>query len=264
VTAGVAYGPLVGALTGLVLAVAGPIATRLVRSWTAWQVAGLIAAAALLVSAGVAVMEIVSSGLGASGYVDRSVSEVVRAIAPVAAAQGLKVSAAEQAKLVQLGLYALLPAMTLLMSVLAGLVSVKVVTWVGQRSGESVRTLPSLPELDLSWHFVWLVIAALAVGATDAFLHFRYVWLEILGVYLLLPARVLMYAQGMGVFSWLYRRAHMSGVMRTVNYVLLTVVELAGLPVVGLVGVADLWLNFRGLPRIGTVPQAPTDGGARF
>jgi uncharacterized protein YybS (DUF2232 family) len=66
----------------------------------------------------------------------------------------------------------------------------------------------------------------------------------------MLAARLALFVQGLSIFAWLYRKAGLSSPLRGLSYVLLAVVETA-LPVAGLAGLADLWINLRRLPRKG-------------
>ncbi|KAF0209472.1 MAG: DUF2232 domain-containing protein [Actinomycetota bacterium] len=155
------------------------------------------------------------------------------------------------------------PAVFVIMSFLTSLFAVSAVAAVAKTSGAMVNGPPTLPELDMSPHVVWVLIAGVGLVALDKFIGG---WnggiLGIAGENALSVIRWVLFVQGVAVFSGLYRRAGFSRLSRSLGYVLLGITEIL-LPLVSLTGLVDLFVNVRKLPRDGVVgPTIAAESGS--
>jgi hypothetical protein len=142
------------------------------------------------------------------------------------------------------------PSSAFLSVALAAAVAVPVVSMLGRRMGVTVASLPPLADLDLSFHLAWPTIAGIALLAADAFRPGAQGWAWAAGTNLLLVVRPALFFQGLAAFAALYRRVGVGRFGRGVGFTLLVLSELV-VPSVSVVGVADLFLNLRKLPRDG-------------
>ena len=157
--------------------------------------------------------------------------------------------------------YLLWPSSFVYMYGLAAALVVPIVSRTGRALGRSVSRLPVLADLDLSLHIVWPAIAGLGLLAAAAFTKQPEGLLWGAGANLLLIARAPLFAQGLGDFAALYRKGKVGRFGRTLGFTFLTLSEIA-IPSVSVVGLVDLFLNLRKLPRAGTGPSVSLEGGS--
>jgi uncharacterized protein YybS (DUF2232 family) len=131
---------------------------------------------------------------------------------------------------------------------IGALAAVPLVGRAGRSLGQVVNRYPALADVDFTFHLVWPAIAGLALVAAGT------VWgkgqgpIYAVGYNTLIIVRPALVLQGFAVFSALYRRIGTGRVWRTIGLVLLAATEWI-VPSVSVLGVADLFFNFRKLPR---------------
>ncbi len=134
---------------------------------------------------------------------------------------------------------------------------------VAKRLGAEWRPMPQLKQVDLSVHIAWPVIGGLAALSVAALTHVSGGIAQAIGLNLLVVARLPLSLQGLGVFASLYDKLGVGKVGRAFGYVLLLLAEVF-MFAVSLVGLADLWVNFRRLDRAsagGTPLERPGSSG---
>jgi len=119
-----------------------------------------------------------------------------------------------------------------------------------------VNRYPALADTDLTFHIVWPTIAGLALMAVGTFQGHGQGIVYVVGLSFLTILFPVLILQGFGLVGALYRRLGAGRIVRTIGYVLL-VLSTWLLLLLGVLGLVDLFLNFRKLPR-GQV--APTTG----
>lgn len=135
-------------------------------------------------------------------------------------------------------------------------IGVPLVARAGRALGQRANTYPKLQDVDLSFHLVWPVIAALGLMAVGTFWQQGVGPVYATGLNLLMIVRPVMVLQGLAVFAALYQKVGVGRVMRTIGFVMLGVTEVF-LPSVSVLGVVDLFANLRKLPRAGgATPEA--------
>lgn len=153
------------------------------------------------------------------------------------------------------------PAVYFMVNGLTGLLSIKAVAWAGKRAGAGTSTFPPIADLDLNANWAWPVIGGLALLAAGTFMHKPDGWVYVTGANLVLASRWVLFFQGVGDFSALYRKAGVGRVTRGFGYVFLTLSEIV-IPVVSLLGLVDLFANLRKLPRDGGGAPRSVESGA--
>lgn len=144
------------------------------------------------------------------------------------------------------------PATLVSMNGLASFLTVAAVSSVGARLDPHIHKIPPLAELDLDARVALLAIAPLALMAAGRFTSTEA--LVTVATNVLVVARIVFLLQGVAVFAGLYRKANLPKPLRVAGFVLLGVVE-AFVPAVSIIGLADIWLNLRKLPRGGPLPS---------
>jgi hypothetical protein len=216
------------------LVVAGPVTAAAMRRRSAVQTTVLVTA--MLTVLQLAVLSSFASGAGQSlgGYM----SSAARSLA-AQAGMGVDVVAT---------LISMWPGAAVAMNCFTAVFVVAGVGVVGARVGASLQRLPALTILDLDPRAAVLPIAAIALIAAGRLPFGAAPTLEIVGKNLLVVARWVFFFQGLAVFAGLYQRAKFARPVRTLGFVLAGVTE-ALFPGVSLLGLADIWLNLRRLPR---------------
>lgn len=144
-----------------------------------------------------------------------------------------------------------------LMVVTNGLVALGVVIAVGmvaKRIGVSLGPVPQLAQFDLSPWVVLAPILALALLAAERLAIDGAPVLGVIGLNVLSVARWVFFLQGMAVFAALFGRLKTGRPARIFGYVLLGIAE-SQLWLGSVLGLADIWLNLRRLPRDGARPE---------
>lgn len=235
------------------LLAAGPGAVLLLRRWSAQRtvaavtlaliVATMLPYAAHAVATGNGVLTVVMADYRAS------VDLFMRGLAVGGGLQALGGDAT-----VRRTLMLLLPTVLFYPALIAGALDVFAVTWAARRRGVAVHSFPPLGRFDVSPHWVWLAIAGLAFLAAALFTGQTSGWMELLGANALLIVRPIMFVQGFGVFAAIYDRAKVGRIARGVGYTLLVAMEFL-FPSVSILGLADVFANFRKLDRAGMAPR---------
>lgn len=135
--------------------------------------------------------------------------------------------------------------------VLAVLTVIPTMVAIGQaavRGGAEANLLPRLDEVDLSPHVVWVPIAALLAMAAGRFLGQPDGLLVVIGLNLLIAARVALFIQGLGVLSSWLRTVGVGRVGRLFAYVAAFLADSATW-IVSLMGLIDFWVNLRKIDR---------------
>jgi hypothetical protein len=131
---------------------------------------------------------------------------------------------------------------------LGALASIPLVGRAARMQDQVVNRYPALADLDLTFHVVWPAIAGLALVAAGTLWGKSQGPVYAVGYNTLIIVRPALALQGLATFAALYRRVGAGRVWRTIGYVLLVATEFL-LPSVSVLGVADLFFNFRKLPR---------------
>ncbi|HEX9092740.1 MAG TPA: DUF2232 domain-containing protein [Coriobacteriia bacterium] len=254
------YGTLGAAVViGPAVLLAGPVTAWALTRWSAVRVVTGIGIALFAVALAPIAIEAASAGTSVSGLMSGTMKVIVdEAVKSAASQQPGNTEEIKQVSSMFVRYAALLwPSSLLLWFGLPAALVVPVVSRAGQLLGRTVNRPPSLPELDLSIHLVWPVIAGLAVLAYTAYTGRTEGFAWAVGANLLLAVRPVLFMQGAGVFGALYRKAKVGKVGRTLGYALLAASEFA-VPSISVVGLLDLFANLRRLPRGDTPPaQAP-------
>jgi len=148
------------------------------------------------------------------------------------------------------------PSLVLTTSVLTGVLAMVGTGTVARRSGATIRSLPGLAALDLSPWLTLLPIVGLALYVASTLATPVAGLLESGGVNVLIVARWVFFFQGLAVFASLFDRVKLGRTGRLIGYPMVCAAEIM-LPTVSLIGLADIWLNLRRLPREGTTPREP-------
>jgi hypothetical protein len=140
---------------------------------------------------------------------------------------------------------------------IGALAAIPLVGRAGRSLGQVVNRYPALADIDVTFHLVWPAIAGLALVAAGT------VWgksqgpIYAVGYNTLIIVRPALVLQGFAVFAALYRRIGAGRVWRTIGFVLLAGTEWI-VPSVSVLGVADMFFNFRKLSRHeGTLTEPP-------
>jgi hypothetical protein len=255
--------PLQGLVLLPALLVAGPVATVALRQRPALQVLAVVVAV-MFVSA--VTTDAVAAAMQHMSLLQWRVAEVavLKKAMLASAASNPNLTAAQTKSAVDLVAttwtrYWL--AIYFMINGLTGLLSVKAVTWAGKRAGAGTSTFPPISELDLNANWAWPVIGGIALMATGTFMHNPDGWVFVTGYNLVLVCRCVLFFQGVGDFSALYRKAGVGRVTRGLGYVFLTFSEFV-VPVVSVLGLVDLFVNLRKLPRDGAGVPRSVEGGA--
>ncbi|MFA5844695.1 MAG: DUF2232 domain-containing protein [Coriobacteriia bacterium] len=245
------------------LIVAGPFAARALRTWDPLGVVTVLTGVIFAGTVGLEALLQAERG--------RTLAQAVRIDAAAAARQARAIlvtsgagtadseAVRSQVETVRRLLVQAWPSVYLLGALATAVVTIAAVVWASRRAGGVVRGLPAPERLDVSIHVVWGVVGSLVAFAVSRFTHDPGGIAAAIGWNLLIVVRWVLFAQGVGVFAGLYRRAGIGALGRGVGYALLLVSE-GFLPLVSLTGLADLWLNFRRLPRDGASGEAGLEG----
>lgn len=151
---------------------------------------------------------------------------------------------------VEMILFQIWPAVNLVLISLGAFFAVGIISRVGTRAGADVRRIPPLDRLDMSWHVVWPLIAALGLLVASVVTSMPETWWAALGRNLMVVSGALLALQGLAVAEAFLRKVKLHVVLRLIAYAALLWVGVL-VPVLMVVGFADLWLNLRKLPRSG-------------
>lgn len=144
-----------------------------------------------------------------------------------------------------------LPGLAVGVSAVAAMLSVVALGWTAGKAEVQVRRVPALEDVDLSIHFVWPLIVSLGLGAAATLMKQGDGWMATAGDNLFVVSRLAMLVQGLGVAAFFMKKARVPTVLRVSAYVFLAVGPVVPELVAGF-GTADLWANFRRLPRGGS------------
>lgn len=258
-----ALDPVYGGLTLVLMLAAGPLAAKLLRSMRLWKVVALLAVIAFVTIVGTEAVRSSADGSDLATDMRKQVTVVADAWA-VALEDSLPEGTADEgavaelrAEAVRLGMLTW-PSTYALIAGLAALLAARAVAHAARKLHALPRPVEPLARLDLSWHVVWGVIAALGLLAAARGMKAPDGVASMLGVNLLIVSASLLFAQGLGVAVGLYRKLETmenSGSLRVTLVAGMLATIVLGAPVLfgslAVVGLADLWANFRGLPRDG-------------
>ena len=116
-----------------------------------------------------------------------------------------------------------------------------------------------LDRLDVSWHVAWPLIAGLATLAWSSYAEVASRLPAAIGWNLVLVSLAVLTVQGLGVSEASLKRLRLGPLLRFLAYGVMFWFG-ALVPVLALLGTADLWVNFRKLPRGAGVAEPPEDG----
>ncbi len=186
---------------------------------------------------------------------EQLIAQVKAAAAPLQAASDPQTGTQLGKQLVQAyeQLVPLLPSVYFLCATLIAVAVIAAVAWAARRADEPVL-VPPFDRVDLPPVVVLGAVVGLLAAGFARFGSAGGVW-EAIGTNFIACTGFLLLIQGLAVYSALLKRAHVGTPGRVVVYVVLLVLD-ALLKIVTLTGLADLWLNFRKLPREGR-PDLP-------
>jgi hypothetical protein len=222
------------ALVAASLLLVGPGAVALLRRRSMLATAGVLAVALTTLQAGALAAFASGAGTRIGEYVSTAAA---RLVTETGAAEELGSAVAS-----------MWPGALVTMNGFTAMLVVIGVVTVGVRSGMAPRHISPLATLDLDPRTVVLPIAAVALLAAGRFQGGADSTLTFAGQNLLVVARWVFFGQGLAVFAGLYARAKVARPVRAFGFVLLGITE-AFIPAVSLMGLADIWLNVRRLPR---------------
>lgn len=222
-----------GMLMGALLIVVGPLAAGLLRHRSAMETVVLLTVTMLALQS--AALSALAEGAG------RRLGEYV-----TAAVKGMTDTMGASKEMVE-ALVTMWPGALVASTGIAALLVVVGVGWVGALHKASMQRLPALADLDLDPRATLVPITAIALLAVGQ-MQGQGSWATVAGENVLVVATSLFFLQGMAVFAGLYRKANVPRLLRAFGYVLLVLTESVA-PVVSLIGLADVWLNIRRLPR---------------
>jgi len=231
------------AFVAVALLAMGPGAAWALRRYPALNVAGGLA---LIVSGAFLIAPIGAETLRDTLFIWKTALDQAASSGNVADPAALRASAASFLQLLSMTW----PALAVYFVGAGAVIGVPLVSRAGRSLGQRASAYPSLPEVDLNFHFVWPAIAGLGLMAAGMFFQRGEGLVYAAGLNLLMIVRPVMVLQGVAVFAALYRKIGVGRVMRTVGFATLGVTEML-LPSVSVLGVADLFFNLRKLPRGG-------------
>ena len=155
----------------------------------------------------------------------------------------------------------ILPSLYFVLGTFLAVLVIAAIAWVAHRVDEPVA-VPAFDRVDLPpLIVVGAVVGLLAAGIARA-ASAGPLWTAIAANFILCTGYLLL-IQGLAVYSALLKRAQVGTPGRVAAYVVLLVLDLL-LHIVALTGLADMWLNFRRLPREGRpdlpLKPAPSSG----
>lgn len=164
----------------------------------------------------------------------------------------------------RVGLLAIWPGVNLVGMMLAVALSLLWLSRLAIAHGILPRGPRPLVAFDVSWHLAWPLIAGLGLTAWALYTDSEATLLAGLGFNLLLVAGSVVCVQGFAVTEAALRRFRLGILLRLLAYGALFWTNLL-LPLFAVAGTADLWANFRKIPR-GPKPPTPitesaSDGG---
>jgi hypothetical protein len=136
----------------------------------------------------------------------------------------------------------------LVMAVVTVVPTLAAIVWAARRSGVELKRAPALDALDLSPHVLWTLVGALAFMAAGRLLGNGEGWVSSAGLNLLIAAKIVLFAQGLGVLAAGLKAAEVGRLGRTLAYAVAVVLE-GPMWIVSIVGLLDFWVNFRKLAR---------------
>jgi uncharacterized protein YybS (DUF2232 family) len=231
-------------LDGLYVAVAalaaGPVAAMLLRRFPAINVAFGVA---LVITAAFMVAPIGAATMKASVAALTDLMAALRASgsAPVFASKANTDSTVAQT-------IATWPASVFYTLGIGTAIGVSLAGRAGRSLGQSVNRYGTLADIDVSFHIVWPTIAGLALAAVGSLLTKAPALVGNIGTNALMFVRPLLFFQGLAVFASLYRKMGAGRIIKAIGLVLLVLTELF-VPSVSILGLVDLFMNLRKLPR---------------
>jgi hypothetical protein len=247
-----AFGPSVlgtSALDGLFVGVAllgvGPVAASALRKYPALNVA---AALALAITVAFLVAPIGAQTLTEAIGAWKQILAALAASGSVNDPAALRT--ATSALLVQMSVT--WPATSFYTMGVGTAIGVSLVGRAGRSLGQDVHRYGPLADIDVSFHVVWPTILGLACAAAGSLWSHAPAVLAGIGSNLLMLVRPFLFLQGAAVFAALYRRSGAGRFARVTGYVLMFMTEVF-VPLISVLGVVDLFMNLRKLPRGGKV-----------
>ncbi len=142
------------------------------------------------------------------------------------------------------------PALLLVMALAGAYAGVWLAGRIGRLLGRKVSTLTPVAKVDVSPHWMWPVIAALGSLLVARLTGEPLGWAAAIGWNLALLSWAVLGVQGFGVAETLFMRLKLGPLFRVLIYGLMLWLGVL-FPALGVAGLADLWINSRGLPRDG-------------
>jgi len=131
---------------------------------------------------------------------------------------------------------------------IVGLIGVFAVTYGARLVGVETKRLPRLRDVDLSVHVLWALVFGLLLLAAEKLLGDGGWLVGTVGLNLLLSARWLFFAQGMGVGAAALERRKVGRVGRLIYYLVMIVADTL-FYAMSFVGLFDFWINIRKIER---------------
>lgn len=243
--------PATAVFTVPALLLAGPGVVWGVKRWPAVRVMVVLAFVLFGASLASDAIAMAADGTSIMAEAARSAAEAVRIMSDAfstmrdpAAARALQAQLASLSQTVAL----MWPSSYFETAALTSVFAVILAARAATMAGLEVNRPPRLAELDLSVHFVWPVAAGLLLLAASPFVDGESRIALAIGANMLVGVRLAFLAQGMGVATAVMKRVGFGLPARAVGYVFLLLADLLTYSV-SVVGLADMWMNFRRLPR---------------
>jgi hypothetical protein len=141
------------------------------------------------------------------------------------------------------------PSAVLLTVALGAFLATAAMGFAAARRGVEVRRFPPLPQVDVSWHVVWPLIAGIVLLTAGTATDSPDSWYAALGWNLMIVTAAVLFVQGLAVAESLLRKAGLGLGWRLLLYGAFLWASGALFPLGAGIGLADLWLNMRRLPR---------------
>lgn len=215
-------------------------------------VAAVMAVVLAVGGVGVEALNAASRGQGLGSYLTEQSAAVTEALKQAAGPSASAELTQQMTALVKQTV-AILPSVYAMVAVFATAFTIAAIAWSAKRVQQPVK-VPPLEAVDLTpWVVLVPVVGLLFLAASR--LVAPAALAQAVGTNLMLIAGTLLFIQGVAVSAALMKRSRMGTGTRIVTYGLLFLLDTL-LHVVSVFGLADLWVNFRKLPREGT-PSAP-------
>lgn len=147
-------------------------------------------------------------------------------------------------------------------AVIVGVLIVAAISWAARKADRPIG-VPSLHQLDLSPHVLWVFVAGVFLVAASYGSFAGSAIMGVVGLNLVLCARTLLFLQGISVAAGMLHRTDVGLGGRILLLAVLAAIDAFTL-VVSFTGLLDFWVNFRRMPRDGVTSADVEPDGRRW